>query len=217
MSNPIRVLLTDDQAILLEGLRGILKTVPTIDVVGTANNGVQALEQIERLQPDVVLMDLKMPVMNGVQTTKAIRERFPEVKVLVLTTYNADEWVFEAIRAGAHGYLLKDTPREGLLEAIEGTYAGRHHIDPDVAGKLMQRVSHTALPEEAALLEMLTEREHDVLKLLAQGKSNARISQELSLTEGTVRNYVSIILAKLGVEDRTQAALLAQRAGLGQA
>ncbi len=215
MTNTIRVLLTDDQSILLEGLRGILKTAPHIDVVGVANNGVQALEQIERLGPDVVLMDLKMPVMNGVQATKAIREKYPTIKVLVLTTYNADEWVFEAIRAGAHGYLLKDTPREGLLQAIEGTYAGRHHIDPDVAGKLMARVAHTALPEEAALLEMLTEREHDVLKLLAQGHSNSRIARELTLTEGTVRNYVSIILAKLNVADRTQAALLAQRAGLG--
>lgn len=216
MNDGIRILLCDDQTILLEGLRGILKTAPDIEVVGEANNGLQALEQIERLKPDVVLMDLKMPVMNGIQATKAIREQYPSIKILVLTTYNADEWVFEAIRAGAHGYLLKDTPREGLLEAIEGTYAGRHHIDPNVAGKLMARVSHTALPEEAALLDMLTERERDVLSLLAQGQNNSKIAKELSLTEGTVRNYVSIILAKLDVEDRTQAALLAQRAGLGQ-
>ncbi|NDJ53012.1 MAG: response regulator transcription factor [Chloroflexi bacterium] len=210
----IRVVLADDQMIVLEGLRGILKTAPSIEVVGVAHNGAEVLELIPKVEPDVVVMDLKMPVMNGVQATHAIHEQFPEVKVLVLTTYNADDWVFEAIRAGASGYLLKDTPREGLIEAIEGTAAGKTHVDSDVAGKLFDRIAQTNPPSELPQLDTLSERELDVLRHLSAGLSNADIADQLALTEGTVRNYVSIILAKLDVRDRTQAALLAQRAGL---
>ena len=210
----IRVLICDDQVIVCEGLRAILSTAPGVEIVGLAHDGVEALELVERHRPDVVLMDLNMPGMNGLQATREIRDRYPQVRVLVLTTYDADEWVFDAIRSGAAGYLLKDTPREGLIDAIEGTAAGRTHVDPAVAGKLLAQVSQTAPLPQSTIADELTRRELDVLRLLGRGLSNADIAQRLYLSEGTVRNYVSEILAKLGVSDRTNAALLALRHGL---
>lgn len=210
----IKVLICDDQVLVCEGLRAILSTVNGIQVVGVANDGEQAVQMTEELHPDVVLMDLKMPVMNGVQATRVIRARFAETRVLVLTTYDFDEWVFDAIRGGASGYLLKDTPRENLVEAIQGTAAGRTYVDPNVAGKLFHHISHGTTPPDTELARLLSERELDVLRLMAQGLSNADIATRLFLSEGTVRNYVSTILTKLGVADRTQAAVLAIRAGL---
>jgi len=211
----IRVLICDDQWIVCEGLEAILDNVPGLEVVGCANDGTEALEKVERLHPDVVLMDLRMPVMNGVQATRQITAKFPEVKVLVLTTYGADEWVFDALRSGAIGYLLKGTPRENLIAAVKGTAAGESHIDPKVAGKLLKDLSQQQDPaERSMLLAKLSERELDVLRLLAQGLSNTDIAKRLYLSHGTVRNYVSAILTKLNVEDRTQAALLATRYGL---
>ena len=210
----IRVLICDDQMIVCEGLHVILDSDPEIEVVGIANDGAQAVEMIPQVKPNLVLMDLKMPVMNGVQATRIIRERFPEVHVLVLTTYDADEWVFDAIRSGAAGYLLKDTPREGLIGAVKGTVAGKHHIDPSVAGKLLGAVQQSHPQADTTLAERLSEREREVLRLLAKGLSNTDIAQQLYLSEGTIRNYVSEILAKLEVSDRTQAALLAVRYGL---
>jgi DNA-binding NarL/FixJ family response regulator len=210
----IRVLICDDQTIVSEGLRVILGADPEIEVVGMANDGAEAVERVSLLKPDVVLMDLKMPVMNGIQATRLIREQHPGVRVLVLTTYDADEWVFDAIRSGASGYLLKDTPREGLLAAVKGTAAGQTHVDPVVAGKLFTHVSQGSQPPDPAIANALTERERDVLRLLARGLSNTDIAERLFLSEGTVRNYVSGIFAKLGVSDRTQAAVLALRYGL---
>ncbi len=213
----IRVLICDDQAIVCEGLRAILAPVAQIDVVGVANNGVEAIELTRATKPDVVLMDLKMPRMNGIQATKAIREQFPEVRVLVLTTYDADEWVLDAIRYGAAGYLLKDTTQEDLIRAIVDTFHGQSHIDPHVAGKILDHVAHqpsATLPDQK-LVGQLSDRERDVLGLLATGLSNTEIAQRLFLSEGTVKNYVSVIFSKLGVADRTQAAILAIRAGLG--
>jgi DNA-binding NarL/FixJ family response regulator len=211
----IRVLICDDQWIVCEGLEAILSADPEIDVVGVAHDGVEALELIPETSPDIVLLDLKMPGMDGVQTTREIERRFPTLKVLVLTTYGADEWVFEAIRAGAAGYLLKGTPRESLIEAVRGTAAGRTHVDPSVAGKLFERVVQNEVPAEASrMLSALSERELDVLRLLARGYSNADIARQLYLSEGTVRNYVSGILTKLEVPDRTRAAVLALRYGL---
>ena len=210
----IRVLICDDQAIVCEGLQAILSTAQDIEVVGIANDGAQAVERIAEAQPDVVLMDLKMPVMNGVQATRLIRERHPEVRVLVLTTYDADEWVFDAVRGGASGYLLKDTPRERLIEAIRDTAAGKTPVDPDVAGKLFAQVAQGAAPPDTSIAEDLSEREREVLGLLARGMTNAEIAKRLYLSEGTVRNYVSAVLAKLDVPDRTQAAVLALRYGL---
>jgi DNA-binding NarL/FixJ family response regulator len=211
----IRVLICDDQAVVCEGLQAILSTSPGIQVVGIANDGEQAVELVAREQPDVVLMDLKMPVMNGIQATRAIRAQFPDVRIIVLTTYDFDEWVFDAIHSGASGYLLKDTPRDRLIEAIHGTTAGKTFVDPQVAGKLFERISRGAVPPDMQVLNSLSEREVEVLKLLSQGLSNPEIASRLYLSEGTVRNYVSSILTKLDVSDRTQAALLALRAGLG--
>ncbi|MBN1813079.1 MAG: response regulator transcription factor [Anaerolineae bacterium] len=210
----IRVLICDDQAIVCEGLQAILSTAQDIKVVDIANDGAQAVEMIAEAQPDVVLMDLKMPVMNGVQATRLIRERHPGVRVLVLTTYDADEWVFDAVRGGASGYLLKDTPREKLIEAIRDTAAGRTPVDPSVAGKLFAQVARGTAPPDTSIAKDLSEREREVLGLLARGMTNAEIAKRLYLSEGTVRNYVSAILAKLNVSDRTQAAVLALRYGL---
>jgi DNA-binding NarL/FixJ family response regulator len=211
----IRVLICDDQAVVCEGLQAILSTSTGIEVVGIANDGEQAVDLVTREQPDVVLMDLKMPVMNGIQATRTIRSQFPSVSVIILTTYDFDEWVFDAIHSGASGYLLKDTPRDRLVEAIRGTVAGKTFVDPQVAGKLFERISRGSVPPDMELLHMLSEREVEVLKLLSQGLANPEIAARLYLSEGTVRNYVSSILTKLEVSDRTQAALLALRAGLG--
>jgi DNA-binding NarL/FixJ family response regulator len=212
----IRLLICDDQDIVCEGLRAMLAPVPQIEVVGVAKNGLEAVDQTRRLQPDLVLMDLKMPKMNGIQATKSIHEKFPGVRVLVLTTFDADEWVINAIRNGAAGYLLKDTPQEDLVKAIFNTVKGWNPIDPQVAGKILERVaSHpdSTLPDQK-LLGGLSEREREVLRLLASGLGNSEIAKTLFLSEGTVKNYVSMIFSKLGVTDRTQAAILAIRAGL---
>lgn len=211
----IKILICDDQSIVCEGLQVIFASDPEIEVAGIAHDGAQAIELIPALQPDLVVMDLKMPIMNGVQATRIIRERFANVHVLVLTTYDDDEWVFDAIRSGAEGYLLKDTPREHLIAAVKETVLGKNHIDPAVAGKLLTALQQT--PKMAASTTMayqLSERERDVLRLLAKGLTNAEIAQQLFLSEGTIRNYISEILAKLNVADRTQAALLAVRYGL---
>ncbi|MBN1220204.1 MAG: response regulator transcription factor [Anaerolineae bacterium] len=210
----IRVLICDDQTIVSEGLRVILSTDAELEVVGIASDGAEALDLVPQVKPEVVLMDLKMPVMNGIQATRLIKEQYPAVRVLVLTTYDADEWVFDAIRGGAAGYLLKDTPRDELIAAVKGTAAGQTHVDPNVAGKLFAQISHGASPLDTSLAESLTEREREVLRLLAQGLNNTDIAKRLYLSEGTVRNYVSSIFAKLGVSDRTQAAVIALRYGL---
>ncbi len=211
----IRVLICDDQVIVCEGLRAILSTARDIEVVGVAHDGAQAVEMVPETQPDIVLMDLKMPIMNGIQATRLICDQYPQVRVLVLTTYDADEWVFDAIRGGASGYLLKDTPRERLIAAIKETVEGKTHVDPAVAGKLFARVAAQGIaPPDTSIGDDLSAREREVLSLLARGLTNAEIAKQLYLSEGTVRNYVSSILAKLDVSDRTQAAVLALRYGL---
>jgi len=210
----IRVLICDDQDVVREGLRTILSTVPGIQVVALAEDGAGAVEQFERHKPDLVLMDLNMPGLNGIQATRQLRDRHPDARVLALTTYDADEWVFDAIRAGAAGYLLKDTPRAGLIKAIEGTVNGQTFVDPSVAGKLFTHIAGKKIVTGSTVAADLSSRERDVLKLVARGLSNAEIAARLFLSEGTVRNYVSSILAKLGVTDRTQAAVIALRHGL---
>jgi DNA-binding NarL/FixJ family response regulator len=192
----------------------ILDADPEIEVVGLAYDGSEALELLPSTQPELVLMDLKMPVMNGIHATREIKKRHPEIKVLVLTTFGEDEWVFDAVRSGADGYLLKGTPRDKLVLAVKGTAAGETYIDPAVGGKLLAQVAHHPSPGETTVTAELSERELEVLKLLAQGLTNAEIAERLYLTRGTVRNYVSAILNKLDVEDRTQAAILAIRHGL---
>ena len=211
----IRVLICDDKAIVCDGLEAILSTDDEIDVVGLASNGAQAVELAQKTKPDLVLMDLKMPGMNGIQATRAIREQLPHTRVLVLTTYDADEWVFDAIRSGAAGYMLKDTPRDRLIPAIKDTVAGKTHVDPVVAGKLFQYIAQDSMGQpDSTFAAELSERELEVLQLIANGFSNAEIAQKLHLSDGTVRNYVSAVFAKLGVSDRTQAAVLALRYGI---
>lgn len=211
----MRVLICDDQATVRDGLRLMLGLEPDIEVIGVAQDGAAALALVSTSAPDLVLMDLKMPVMNGIEATRQIVARFPDTRVLVLTTYDADEWVFDAVQAGAAGYLLKDTPREELVAAVRGTVAGKGYIDPTVAGKLLRQVAQgPSANGTQALAAKLSERELAVLRLMARGHSNQEIARALHLSEGTVRNYVSVLLDKLGVADRTQAALLALRHGL---
>ena len=212
----MRIIICDDQAIVRDGLEMLLKLEPDMNVVGTAGDGATAVELVAQKKPDMVLMDLKMPVLNGVEATRRIRAQFPEIRVLVLTTYADDEWVFDAIQAGASGYLLKDTPRDEVIKAIRGTVEGKTFVDPSVAGKVLRQVSsHHAQPSTNITAE-LTEREIDVLRLIAKGLSNKDISEKLFLSEGTIRNHVSAILAKLAVADRTQAAVIAIQHGLGE-
>jgi DNA-binding NarL/FixJ family response regulator len=211
----IRVLICDDQVIVCQGLQAILDVDPELDVVGMAYDGEQALAAIPSTQPDVILMDLKMPRMGGIMATRLIRERFPAVRIVVLTTYSTDEWLIDAIRAGAAGYILKDTPRERLIAAIKGTMAGETYVDPGVAGTLFNHVArHGVIPQPKADLPALTEREREILGLIVQGMTNAEIAMRLHLSEGTVRNYVSAVLTKLDVTDRTQAVVRAIRLGL---
>jgi DNA-binding NarL/FixJ family response regulator len=192
----------------------LLKLEKDIEVVGTAADGDASVTFVDRHLPDLVLMDLKMPIMNGVEATRRIKANHPEVKVLVLTTYDDDEWVFDAIRAGASGYLLKDTPRDELIKAIRGTFAGKTYVDPSVAGKVLGQVSSKQKQPASTITSKLSDREIEVLSLMGKGLSNMQIAQKLFLSEGTVRNHVSSILAKLNVSDRTQAAVIAIEHGL---
>lgn len=210
----IKILICDDQEIVCEGLHTILSASPDLEVVGTAYNGEEALHLIPDVNPNLVLMDLKMPVMNGVTATRKIKEQFPDVHVLVLTTYDDDEWIFDAVRSGAEGYLLKDTPPEDLVTSIIGTVSGKSYLDPKVAGKILADLSSS--PHAATLPTniTLTEKEREILAYLTGGCTNAEIAERMFLAEGTVRNYTSLLFKKLGVSDRTQAAVLAIRYGL---
>ena len=208
----IKVLICDDQDIVREGLELILETDTEIDVVGLASDGAEAIELTGQLKPHIVLMDLKMPILNGIHATREIRTQFPEIYVLVLTTYDNDEWVFDAIRAGASGYLLKDTPRERLIECVKETATGKTPVDPTIAGKLFDHIADTHVtPPDTTVFETLSDREKDILKLIGAGMSNPEIAEKLYLSEGTIRNHITSIFSKLDVSDRTQAALLAVR------
>jgi NarL family two-component system response regulator LiaR len=204
----IRVLITDDHGVVRQGLRMFLSLDPDIQVVGEAQDGHEALEMARELKPDVVLMDLLMPVMDGLESTKAIRTELPDVEVIALTSVLEGASVTGAIRAGAIGYLLKDTDAEGLHQAIRGAAEGGVHLSPEAAAHLMREVRAPENPEA------LSDRETEVLRLLARGKANKRIASELYIEEHTVKAHVSSILMKLGVQSRTQAALHAVRTGL---
>jgi DNA-binding NarL/FixJ family response regulator len=217
MSQTIRVLLVDDQKLLREGLRILLELEPDLQVVGEAGDGKAALEVFAETQPDVVLMDIRMPVMDGVQATRRLLQHTPQARVVILTTFDDDEFVFEGLRAGALGYLLKDVSGGELAQAIRTVANGGALIEPSIARKVLSefsRLAPPARPLEKALAEPLTGREGDVLRLLAQGLSNREIAVRLNLAEGTVKNLVTGILQKLDVRDRTQAAVQARRLGL---
>ena len=213
----IRVLVVDDQALFREGVVTLLSAHGDVEVVGEAENGRQALEMVARLRPAVVLMDLRMPVLDGVSATREIVQRHPGCRVIVLTTVDDDDEVFDALRAGAAGYLLKDVSSEKLAEAIRVAARGESFLQPSIASKVLAELNRRpARPTRAdrALLEPLSERELEVLRHLARGASNREIAARVYLAEGTVKNYVSSILGKLGAPDRTAAALRARDLGI---
>jgi DNA-binding NarL/FixJ family response regulator len=217
MTKPIRILLVDDQRLMREGLRILLELEADLEIAGEAENGTAALVAYEALQPDVVLMDVRMPGMDGVEATWRLRERWPEVRVIILTTFDDDEYIFEGLRAGALGYLLKDVSGHDLAEAVRTVAGGGALIQPSVARKVVAefaRVATPARPAEAGLPEPLSDREQEILELLALGLSNREIARRLSLAPGTVKNYVTAILQKLGARDRTHAAIRARELGL---
>ncbi|MCA9943017.1 MAG: response regulator transcription factor [Anaerolineales bacterium] len=214
----IRILLVDDQALFREGLHTLLSVHDDLQVVGEASNGQEAITAVQTLKPDVVLMDLRMPVLNGVAATRQISESFPNSRVIVLTTFDDDDYVFDGLRAGAVGYLLKDVPSAKLVEAIRAAARGESFLQPSVAAKVVAEFSRmsgkeTAVPQQD-LIEPLSERELEILGVLATGASNREIAAALFITEGTVKNHITNILGKLGVRDRTQAALKAKEMGL---
>ncbi|UOX91330.1 response regulator transcription factor [Amycolatopsis sp. FBCC-B4732] len=214
---PVRVLLVDDQALFREALGTLLATHDGIDVVGEAGNGEEALSRAAALTPDVVLMDLRMPVLDGVGATRRLRLAHPAVQVIALTTFDDDEDVFAALRAGAVGYLLKDVSSARLIEAVLAAARGESVLQPSVAAKVVARFAQLAdapEPGPQPLVVPLSDRELEVLRLLAGGRSNREIATTLFLAEGTVKNHVTNLLGKLGARDRTQAALRARDLGL---
>ena len=220
----IKILLVDDQPLFREGLRTLLSVQSDFEIVGEAGNGEEAIKLARTLQPAVVLMDLQMPVLDGVAATRCLKTEQPDCRVIVLTTFDDDENVFDGLRAGAVGYLLKDAPSEKLCEAIRLAARGESFLQPSVAAKvvaefarLTSRASKTAAPSQLhneSLIEPLSDREREILSLISAGASNREIANTLFLAEGTVKNHVTNILGKLGVRDRTQAALKAKEMGL---
>ena len=211
-AGPIRVLIADDHAIVRKGIRALLATEKGIEVVGEAEDGGEALAQARQLRPDVVLMDLVMPVMNGVDTIRQISDQLPDVRILVLTSFTGLDKIFPAIKAGALGYLLKDSSPEELVRAIRQVYQGNASLHPAVARKLLQELSEPS--GRAPTEDPLTDREKEVLRLVAQGRHNQEIADLLAISEATVRTHVSHILTKLELSSRTQAALYALRRGI---
>ena len=214
----IKILLVDDQALFREGLRTLLSVRPDFEIIGEAANGEEAVQMALHHQPRVALMDLRMPVLGGVEATRRIRAANPGCNIIVLTTFDDDEEVFEALRAGAVGYLLKDAPSEKLTEAIRAAARGESFLQPSIAAKVLAEFNRLSQIRpsvcHAPLAEPLSERECDVLRQLAEGMSNKEIGVALNLAEGTVKNHLTNIFGKLGVLDRTQAALLARELGL---
>jgi len=229
----VRVLIVDDQQLMRDGIASLLKLQDGLDIVGTAANGQEALEQAVSQQPDVILMDIRMPVVDGVSATQQIHRQLPDCKILMLTTFNDDAYVLEALQAGASGYLLKDLPARDLTQAILAVHRGIYQLDPGVAHQLSALLSRSpaqrqdrhvdggspmpaqsaSLPTPAKLND-LTEREREVLRLIARGATNREIAEELVISEGTVKNHISNILGRLNVRDRTQAAIYARDQGL---
>lgn len=222
----VKVLVVDDQRLLREGIASLLSIQDGVEVVGTAGNGQEALEQIANLQPDVILMDVRMPVLDGVAATAQVRRQFPACRVLMLTTFDDEEYVMEALRAGATGYLLKDIPARDLAQAVQAAHRGIYQLDPAVASKVFASLIGPAvrptvpLPvvpapvSEQLKFADLSSREIEVLRLIAKGATNREIAAALFISEGTVKNHISSILNRLGLRDRTQAAIYARENNL---
>ncbi|MEH2253689.1 response regulator transcription factor [Nostoc sp.] len=208
----IRVLLVDDQSLIRQGLKALLELEPDLEIVGEAENGEQAINLVAEFQPDVILLDIRMPIMDGVAATREIQKRFAKTKILVLTTFDDDEYVSAALQNGAMGYLLKDTPSEELAVAIRAVHKGYTQLGPGIVKKLLTQFSNPAPTQSSAVpssLAELTPREKEVLRLIATGASNREIAQKLYISEGTVKNHVTNILNRLNLRDRTQAAIWA--------
>ena len=214
----IRVLIADDQALFRAGLDTLLSVHKDIEVVGQASNGQEAVDLATQLHPDIILMDMQMPILNGVGATRRLKKSLPECRIIVLTTFTDNETIFEALRAGAVGYLLKDVESEKLADSVRATARGESILDPSVAAKVVQEFSRVSsmVPASSSevLPEPLSEREIELLGLIATGSSNKEIAETLFITEGTVKNHITHILGKLGVRDRTQAVLKAKEIGL---
>lgn len=212
MSQPIRVFIADDHAIVRKGMAALLATEPGIEVVGDAADGQEALDAVRALKPDVILMDLVMPKMDGIETIRRITADWPEARILVMTSFATDNKVFPAIKAGALGYLLKDSTPEALINGIHQVHRGEPSLHPKIAQRMLQELGQP--PPQPSAVEALTDREVEVLKLVARGLSNQEIAETLVLSEATVRTHVSRILSKLHLASRTQATLYALREGL---
>ena len=210
----IKLLICEDQTLMRQGLVTILGLEPGLEVVGEAGDGREAVQKVQALNPDIVLMDVQMPGMDGVEATRLITSQFPNSRVIILTTFDYEEYVFEGVKAGALGYLLKDTPAPELINTIKRVYAGERFIQPAVASKLLfefARAEHRSSPDRTEVSEPLTERETAIIGRLAQGMSNREVADDLALAEGTVKNHVSNILSKLHAANRVQAINLARQ------
>ncbi|MEM1392742.1 MAG: response regulator transcription factor [Cyanobacteria bacterium P01_H01_bin.150] len=207
----VRLLLVDDQEIIRQGIKSLLESQSDFEVVGEAANGKQAISQVEALHPDMILMDVRMPIMDGIAATKAIIQQFPVIKILILTTFDDDEYISQGMQFGAKGYLLKDTPLEPLANAIRLVYAGHTHLGPGLFEKIItsvpEKIEKQLIPPHQ--LEELTPREKEVLCLISNGANNREIAQQLFISERTVKNHVTSILTRLNLRDRTQAAIFA--------
>jgi len=208
---PIRILLAEDQTLMRQGLRTLLELERDFQIAGEAADGEAAVQLALKLRPDVVLMDVQMPRLNGVEATAALCARWPQARVIILTTFDRDDYVFQGVRAGALGYLLKDTPAEQLVEIIRRVHAGDVFIQPEIASRALRATLH---PANGGLIEPLSEREREVILMLAQGIPNKEIASKLHIAEGTVKNHVSNILGKLQAQNRTEAANIARQKGL---
>jgi two-component system, NarL family, response regulator len=210
----IRVLIVDDHPVVRKGIVAMLSGEPDIDIIGEASNGLEAITRAEQLKPDIILMDLRMPEMDGVEAMNRIRQQDANIKFIVLTTYDTDEYIFKGIEAGARAYLLKDAPIDDVFKAINMVYRGESLIQPVVAGKLLDRFSEMTRQGQAQSVDALSDREMDVLRLLAKGLANNDIADDLSITESTVKSHVHSIFQKLGVSGRTEAVTEAIKRGL---
>jgi DNA-binding NarL/FixJ family response regulator len=206
----IRVLLADDQILFREGLASLLSLEPDLEIVGHANHGREAISLAATIQPNVILMDVRMPVCDGVMATREIHEQFPQIRILVLTTFDEDEYVWRSLQAGAAGYILKNTPSEQVAAAIRTVYQGHSQLGPTIAEKVFAQIQ-APISKREDYHSWFTDRELEVLKLLAQGMSNREIAEALFLSEGTIKNHITRILSQLRVRDRTQAALWAKQ------